>query len=210
MLKTSTNSSATGYVYSLNNGLTWSNSSSVSLTTLTINNLIAETYDVKLKAIQNDFTSVESNSLQLIPLTVQEMLNSSFTAKQILEYGYVVSDIPGNRPLTLTSVISGTTTNISTLLQYGITPAEIRRHGDFSLQHFKDAGISSSVLCPGKATIIGHNKADRGRRKMTFTLEDLETPKPTSYTINANNQVFTVLAANTIENADGSITLFYP
>jgi hypothetical protein len=201
-----TNQSVSGYTYSLDNGVNWTTVSSVSLTQLVISNLLARTFNVIVKAVLNNLTSVSSNMVQCVPKTVQQLQTENYTIKQILDYGYVINDVSLDETGLKTLISSET--SLSKLIQYSISPAKIRRYGNFVLQDFKNLGISPSVLSPGKPTITGIEFPTSTTRKITCSLEDLETPGPTSFQIFENNVLIkTISSTDVISNQDGTISL---
>lgn len=205
-----TNQSVSGYTYSLDNGVNWITINTVSLTQLVISNLSSRTFNVIVKAVLNDLTSASSNMVQCVPKTVQQLQQENYTIKQILDYGYLITDVSVDETVLKTLISSEP--SLSKLIQYAISPAIIRRYGNFVLQDFKNLSISPSVLSPGKPSISRIEFPTSTTRKITCSLEDLETPGPTSFQIFENNVLIkTILSTdvNVISNEDGTISLVF-
>jgi len=210
-----TNQTVSGYTYSLDNGDNWTTVSSVSLTELVISKiviskLVSTTFNVIIKAKNNNEISIPSDMVEYIFKTVEELQTENYTVKQILDYGYVITDVSIDETVLKTLISSET--SLSILIDYEISPAKIRRYGNFVLQDFKNLSISPSVLSPGKPTITGIEFPTSTTRKITCSLEDSETPGPTSFQIFENNVLIkTILSTdvNAITNQDGTISLVF-
>jgi hypothetical protein len=206
-----TSETSDNLIYSLNRGMTWQNSSfDVSANTLQILDLSASSvYNVGLETVINNVHSNPSNFITVTPLTLQELQNANKTNQEILAYGYQTSDLSLNASTAISEVLAADpSTNIQSLKSYGLSYAEIRRYGDFTIDDFLAANVDPQVLPPGRPTVVSAQYYGKGKTNVVLRLEDTLTPAPTEYDIYVNYVlVDSVPASQCTINSDGTISV---
>jgi len=190
------NAYVTGYDYSVNNGGTWTNIITSSLTTLTVQNIFAAAFFyILVKAKKKLILSSASNMVQCVPKSIPMLISEQSSAKQILQYGHTLLALATYLSLpqpVLVGQLKNTCT-VSEFKSYGATCGLLRRTGYFTVADLSyNFGLEN--IPPPQITIyklVTNNITNT--TQIWFSFPSDGTPLPNYFSFYRNNNLIGVV-----------------